>query len=184
MSSGSANNPRRSLTESELYDFAVRALGRQMRTQAELERLMQSRAEPGERGEAAIVAVLARLREDGYLNDAAYAETYARLRRENEGLGERRVRQSLTRKGVAPEIVGQAVDSSYAHTSEEALARQYLERKHLGKPENERETARTVRRLLAAGFSSGAIYKILRQWDVPDRLLAALEDLTGETGEV
>jgi regulatory protein len=32
-----------------------------------------------------------------------------------------------------------------------------------------------MRRLVTAGFSTGVIYKILRQWDVPDEALAALE---------
>jgi len=48
---------------------------------------MKARVEPGERGEAAITAVVARLREHGYLDDAAFAEAYARLRQENEKLG-------------------------------------------------------------------------------------------------
>jgi regulatory protein len=34
-----------------------------------------------------------------------------------------------------------------------------------------------MRRLVAAGFSTSVIYKILRQWDVPDESLAALENL-------
>ena len=70
-----------------LYDYAVKALGRAMRTEAELRRLMRTRVEPGERGEAVVNAVVARLKEYGYLDDAAFAETYARLRQENEKLG-------------------------------------------------------------------------------------------------
>jgi len=90
--------PRPFLNESGLYDYAVKALGRQMRTEAELRRLMKARVEPGECGEAAIGQALARLREHGYLDDAAFAETYARLRQENEKLGERRVRQDLQQR--------------------------------------------------------------------------------------
>ena len=37
-----------------------------------------------------------------------------------------------------------------------------------------------MRRLVAAGFSTGAIYKILRQWNVPDEILAALDNLPDE----
>ena len=37
-----------------------------------------------------------------------------------------------------------------------------------------------MRRLVAAGFSTGVIYKILRQWDVPDEALAALDNLDDE----
>jgi regulatory protein len=154
-----------------------------MRTQAELRRLMKSRVEPGECGETAINNVLARLKEHGYLNDAAFAETYARLRQENDKFGQRRVRQSLGQKGVAPEIVNKVVEASYAQTNEEALARQYLERKRIRKPGNEKETTRVMRRLAAAGFSTGVIYKILRQWEVPDESLAALDNVADEPSE-
>ena len=171
--------PRAFLNEAALYDYAVKALGRRMRTQVELRRLMRSRVEPGERGEAAINNVLSRLKEYGYLNDAAFAETYARLRQENDKFGQRRVRQSLGQKGVASEIVNKVVEASYAQTNEETLARQHLERKRIRKPENEKETARVMRRLVTAGFSTSVIYKILRQWDVPEESLAALDSIEG-----
>ena len=37
-----------------------------------------------------------------------------------------------------------------------------------------------MRRLVAAGFSTGVIYKILRQWDVPEEALAALDNLSSK----
>jgi regulatory protein len=169
--------PRPFLNEAGLYDYAVKALGRAMRSEAELRRLMTTRVEPGERGEAAIAAVVFRLREHGYLNDAAFAEAYARLRQENEKLGQRRVRQDLQQKGVGPALIAETLESRYGRTNEEILAREHLERKRIRKPENEKETARIMRRLIAAGFSTGVIYKILRQWDVPDEALAALDNL-------
>lgn len=165
------------LNEAGLYDYAVKALGRHMRTEVELRRLMKTRVEPSERGEAVIAAVLLRLKQQGYLNDAAYAETYARLRQENEKLGVRRVRQDLQQKGVAKDLIAETLESRYGQTNEEALAREHLERKRIRKPENPKVTARVMRRLVAAGFSTGVIYKILRQWDVPDDALAALENL-------
>ncbi|MGA9585112.1 MAG: RecX family transcriptional regulator, partial [Terracidiphilus sp.] len=55
--------------------------------------------------------------------------------------------------------------------------RQHLERKHIRKPESEKETARVMRRLVAAGFSTSVIYKILRQWSVPEESLSALDNL-------
>ena len=91
--------PHAFLNEAGLYDYAVKALGRQMRSEAELRRLMSTRAEPGARGEAAVAAVIARLKEHGYLDDQSFAETYARLRQENEKLGARRVRQDLAAEG-------------------------------------------------------------------------------------
>jgi regulatory protein len=113
-------------------------------------------------------------------DDRSYAETYTRLRHENEKLGQRRVRQVLGQKGVSSAIVDQVVTESYAKTNEEALGRQYLERKRLRKPQDEKETARVMRRLVAAGFSMTVIYRILRQWDVPEEALSALDDLTDE----
>jgi len=175
--------PRPFLNEAGLFDYAVKALGRQMRSEAQLRRLMEKRVEPGERGEAAIAAVVARLHEYGYLNDAAFAETYARLRQENEKLGVRRVRQDLQQKGVGSELIAETLEARYGQTNEETLAREHLERKRIRKPENEKETARVMRRLVAAGFSTGVIYKILRQWDVPEEALAVLDNLDEETQE-
>jgi len=175
--------PKAFLNEEGLYNYAVKALGRRMRSESELRRLMKLRVEPGERGEAVIGAVVARLRDHGYLNDAAFAETFARLRQENEKLGRQRVRQQLQQKGVDGELIAETLEARYGETDEEALAREHLERRHIRKPEDEKETARVMRRLVAAGFSTGTIYKILRQWDVPDDALAALENVDDAHGE-
>jgi regulatory protein len=178
-----SSKPRAFLNEDGLYEYGVRALGRQMRSEADLRRLMERRAEPGEQGETAVAAVMARLREHGYLDDAAFAETYARLRQQNEKLGERRVRQDLKQKGVESDLIAETLEARYGQTNEEALAREHLARRRLRKPENEKETARIMRRLVAAGFSTGVIYRILRQWDVPDEALAALDNLEEEPHE-
>jgi len=178
-----SSKPRAFLNEAGLFDYAVKALGRQMRSEAELRRLMQERVEVGARGEAAIHTVVARLKEYGYLDDKSFAETYARLRQQNERLGERRVRQDLKQKGVHDAVIAETLETRYGQTDEEALAREHLARKRLGKPANEKETARVMRRLVAAGFSTGTIYKILRQWDLPDEALAVLDNLNEEPNE-
>lgn len=155
-----------------------------MRTEAELRRLMRAKVEPGDHGEAVITAVVKKLREYGYLDDAAYAEAFARLRQENQKFGARRVRQDLRQKGVRSDLIEEALDTRYGETNEEALARQHLERKRISKPTNEKETARVMRRLVAAGFSTGTIYKILRQWQVSDDALSALERVDDEPREI
>lgn len=154
-----------------------------MRTEAELRRLMRARVEPGDRGAAVIDAVIARLKGQRYLDDQSFAETYARLRQENEKLGARGVRLKLAQRGVPTRIADEAIEARYAGTDEEALARKHLEQKRIAKPANEKETARVMRRLVAAGFSTGVIYKILRQWDVPDDALTALDDLEEDREE-
>jgi regulatory protein len=171
------------LDEPALYTYAIKALGRHMRSEVELRRLMTSVVAPGALGQAVVGAVVKRLKEHGYLDDRSYAETYTRLRQENEKLGARRVRQDLRQKGIRGEVIEEAVEARYGGANEEALARQHLERKRISKPENEKEAARVVRRLVAAGFSTGTIYKILRKWDVGDDQLAALENLDAEPRE-
>ena len=178
-----STKPRAFLNESGLYDYAVKALARRMQTEAELRRLMKPRVEPDANGEAIIAAVIARLKEQRYLDDQSFAETYARLRQQNEKLGQRRVKQDLKQKGVHDTLIKETLEARYGQTNEESLARQHLERKRIRKPENEKETARVMRRLVTAGFSTGVIYKILRQWNVPEESLAALDNLDEESHE-
>src|SRR5579863_7578327 len=69
-----ASKPRAFLNEAGLHEYAVRTLGRAMRTEAELRRLMKTRVEPGPHGEATVEAVIGRLKEYGYLDDKSFAE--------------------------------------------------------------------------------------------------------------
>jgi regulatory protein len=169
------------LEEAQLHEYALKALGRRMRTEADLRRALRGRVEPDETGAAKVEAVIRRLQEYGYLDDAGFAETYTRLRQENEKFGQRRVKQDLAQKGVPQAIAAEAIAARYEDVNEEALARQHLERKRIKKPANEKETARVMRRLVAAGFSTGVIYKVLREWDVAEDALAGLEST--ETAE-
>ena len=168
------------LNEKGLFDYAVKALGRSMRSEAELRRLMKMRVEPGANGEVAMSAVVLRLKDYGYLDDQVFAEAYARLRQENQKFGVRRVRQDMQQKGLATTLITETLEARYGQIVEEALAREHLERTRIKKPGNEKETARVMRRLVGAGFSTVVIYKILRQWDVPEEALAALENLDDE----
>jgi regulatory protein len=171
------------LSEAALYDYAVDALGRRMRTVAELTRLMRRRVEPGETGQAKISAVITRLKEYGYLNDADYAANYARLRQENASFGKRRVQQDLAVKGVKSELIAKTLDTIYEDVNEEALARRHLERKGVKQPTNDKEAARVMRMLIRAGFSTGVIYGILKRWNASEEALSGLgsleDDLSG-----
>lgn len=172
--------PAPPLDESALYAYAVKLLGQQMRTVAELRRLLRRRIEPGESGEAALAAVVARLKEYKFLDDPGYARDYAKLRQENSSFGRRRVHQDLIRKGVHSEVIASTLDTAYQGVPEEALARRHLERKRIAKPATEKEAARVVRLLIRAGFAPGTIFRILRQWDVSDAALASIESMDAE----
>jgi regulatory protein len=160
---------RQPLGETALFDYAVGALARRMRTERELRRLMGIRAEPGEEGVRAMDAVVGRLKEMNYLSDARFAADYTRLRKENEKLGRRRVQQDLAAKGISSQLVAASIGAAYEDVDEEALARAYIARKRMkapAGPDSKKQAARAMGRLLRAGFSSAAVFKVLRAWGV------------------
>jgi regulatory protein len=164
---------REPLSEAALFDYAVGALARRMRTERELRRLMALRAVPGEAGVHAMDAVVHRLKELRYLSDVRFAATYTRVRKEDQKLGRRRVEQDLAAKGVPRGIVAKQVGEAYADVDELKLAREYVERKRMRRPEGKKEQARAMGRLLRAGFSSGTVWKLLREWGVEAEEFAA-----------
>jgi regulatory protein len=157
------------LTETELLDYAVKSLASKMKSERDLRRRLSDRVSADETGRAAIEKVIAKLKELGYLSDQRFAADFARLRQENEKLGKRRVQQGLMQKGIATSLASEAITKQYEDIDETTLARQYIERKRLKAPSGDREqhqkeTARIMRRLVTAGFSSRAIWAVLRDW--------------------
>jgi regulatory protein len=165
--------------EASLYEYAIGALGRRMRSVAELKRLLRRRVREEENGELMVDCVIARLKEQKYLNDSSYAAAYTSYRKENEKLGKMRVITDLKARGVHSEVIEKAVGEAYGSASEEDLARQYLRRKRLKKPETPKDVARVFRSLLRAGFTSRTIFKLLKKWDVDDEVLTVLDSETG-----
>jgi len=149
-----------------LFEYAVGSLARRMRTVRDLRRLMKPQAEEGEEGERAMDRVVTRLVELRYLSDEQFAADYTRLRKEGQKFGRRRVQQDLAAKGVGKELVAATIATAYEDVDEAELARQYCERKRMRAPVNEKETARVMGRLMRAGFSSTAIWKVLKGWRV------------------
>jgi regulatory protein len=164
MAFGKAKTTKPPLDQAGLLEYAVRSLSAKMKSIRDLRRKMSERAEPGEAGEAAMDAVIAKLKDLGYLSDERFAADYTRLRKENEKFGKRRVQQGLMQKGIPQELTKTTLSAAYDEIDEVALAKQYVERKRMKKPENEKETARAMRRLVAAGFSMRTVWKVLREW--------------------
>jgi regulatory protein len=170
-----------------LYEYAVGALGRRMRTVAELKRLLRQKNISGDR-EAAIEAVITKLKDQKYLNDSRYAEMYSTLRKDGNKFGKQRVVTDLKVKGVHGEVIEKAVSAAYDGVDEEKLAREYLTRKRIKQPikakrseasamkQSQRETARVFRTLVRAGFRTATIIRVLKKWDVEDEVLSALEE--------
>ena len=169
-------------TENQLYEYALGALGRRMRSVAELKRLLRQRVEAEtEIGQTLVELVIRKLKDQGYLNDAKYAASYSAFRRDNEKFGRRRVATDLKVKGVHGEVLEKAVDSVFAEVDEEKQAREYLRRKRLKKPADKKQAARVFRQLMRAGFGSKTIFTILRKWEVEEDVLEILENDATDT---
>lgn len=167
--------------EETLYEYAIGMLGRKMRSVAELKRLLRNRVARDEAGKILVEMVILRLKEQKYLNDSNYAAVYSAYRRDNEKFGPRRVVTDLKVKGIHADVIEKAVEQAYSAVDEEAQARAFLKRKRLKKPVSNKDAARIFRALLRAGFRSGVAIKILKNWDVDDEVLTALqeEDISG-----
>jgi regulatory protein len=159
--------PRPPLEPPALLEFAVRSLSAKMKSIRDLRRRLRDRAEPGDAGEAAVEAVILKLKDLGYLSDERFAADFTRLRKENEKFGRRRVQQGLMQKGIPQELANATLTAAYEDVDEVALAKEYVARKRMKKPEGDKEIARTMRRLMAAGFSSKTIWTVLRGWGAP-----------------
>jgi len=173
---------RRQYSEDELYEYAVAALARRMRTVAELKRLMRARVEEpeSEHAETLVELVIRRLKDQGYVNDSNYAAYYSSMRRDNQKVGRMRVITELKTRGVHASVIEKAVDTAYDGVNEEKQAREYLRKKRMEKPKDQKQTARIFRQLVRAGFGTRTIFAVLKKWDVDDETLTALE---GEPAE-
>lgn len=168
---------RKTYSEGEMYEYAVAALARRMRTVAELKRLMRARIEEpeSEYAETLVELVIRRLKDQGYLNDSNFAAYYSSMRRDNQKFGRGRVVTELKTRGVHTSVIEKAVEATYDGVNEEKQAREYLRKKRLEKPKDRKETARIFRQLMRAGFASKTIFAILKKWDVDNETLTALE---------
>ena len=127
--------PKKLFTEAELYDYAIGALGRRMRSVAELKRLLRNRVEADtEFGKTLVELIVVRLKDQGYLNDAKYAAAFTSYRRDNEKFGKMRVVNDLKAKGVHGDVIEKAVVAGYADVKAETLARKYIRRQTIPRP--------------------------------------------------
>ena len=160
-----------------MYEYAVGALARRMRTVAELKRLMRARIEDpeSEYGVTLVELVIRRLKDQGYLNDSQYAAAYTSMRRDNQKLGRTRVITELKMRGVHGVVIEKAVEDAYQGVNEERQAREYLRKRRMEKPKDQKQAARIFRQLTRAGFRNKTIFGILKKWDVDDETLTAFE---------
>jgi len=155
----------RPLDADGLWSYALKALGGRAYSAGELrEKLRRRAARAGD-----IDDVLARLKQDGYLDDRRFAEHFASARLNNDRFGRGRVIQDLRQRRVAPALAEKTVKEVYEDVDEQKLIEEWIRRKYRTAPreglfEGEKELAQAYRRLLRAGFKTGEILRALKKF--------------------
>jgi regulatory protein len=154
--------PRKLVTETQLYISAQRALMRRAHSISEMKKHLERRAEDTD----LVPAVIARLRELNYLDDAKYAFDYASQHAKLRRQGRFRITRELRQRGVPDRYIDDAIAKVFADTDESALLRVRVDRRIArlrGAPLDQKKTASIYRSLVAAGFSSELIREELKR---------------------
>jgi regulatory protein len=163
------SKPRKLDTEAELYDVAVRALMRRAHSVHEMKQKLDRRSD----NKLLVQVVMARLKENGQIDDARYAKQFARQRTQSRKQGKFRIARDLRGRGIPDRHIEAALEEAAKETDESALVRQRIERKlrsYRGEIDD-KKIASMYRSLLRAGFSSDIIRRELRAMtkeEVPD----------------
>jgi regulatory protein len=164
------------LDDGGLWDYALRILSRKAYSAAEIKQKLSLRAAPGTN----IPALLTKLKEYGFADDEKFSETFAQSRLRNQGFGRSRVLRDLQTKRVSPKVAEQAIEKTFAGTSEAELIDNFLARKYRSKDltvflKEEKNLASAYRKLRLAGFTSNATLAALKRhakhsadWELPD----------------
>jgi regulatory protein len=145
------------------YDRALNMLAVRGRASAELRRLLIRKGEPAD----AVDVAIERLISAGFLDDAAFARSFARSKGVSGGLSRRRLEQELGRRGVTRETGSEAIETVFAEEGvDESAAIERVARKKLRSLTS--LDAPTRRRRLYSflarrGYDSDDIGRILRQ---------------------
>jgi regulatory protein len=172
----SDRTPRR-LDATALWNYALKILGMRALSTGQVRDKLRRKAENPED----IEPVISRLREHGFLNDSRFAEGYARARRENDGFGKIRVLRDLRQRRVAPGLAAAAVEREFKDIDEGEMIESFLARKYRTVDmsvflQEDRNLRSAYRRLITAGFSSGASIRVLKRYAAQADELHAEED--------
>ena len=180
--------PRTIDSEPALYDVAIKILMRRAHSVYEMKKALIRRTAD----EDLIQKVIARLKQNGLIDDARYAKQFARQRTQFRKQGKFRVARDLRARGVPDRHIEPALTEAAAESDEGAIVRQRIERKlkslqgsrsghvptqsrdglaessegHVGKGSadlDEKKVASLYRSLLRAGFSADTIRRELRR---------------------
>ncbi|MDT8438910.1 MAG: regulatory protein RecX [Wenzhouxiangellaceae bacterium] len=141
-------------SEGEVREAAIRLLARREHSVRELARKLDQRGHDA----ALVERVLAALGEAGLQSDRRFAESWCRQRAE-KGYGPLRIRAELGERGVASDVVEQALETLEADF--EANARAWYQRRYRHPPADFRERARRSQALYRRGFDGDIVRAVV-----------------------
>ncbi len=152
--------PRQLETEEELYEVAVRALMRRAHSVHEMKQKLERRSN----NKLLVQLVMARLKENGQIDDARYAKQFTRQRTEGRKQGKFRISRDLRARGVPDRHIDAALKESAEQNDEAMMVRQRIERKlRVFRGEiDEKKMASIYSSLLRAGFSADVVRRELK----------------------
>ncbi|MFI2612349.1 recombination regulator RecX [Kitasatospora sp. NPDC018619] len=155
--------------ETRARDVCLRLLTGAAKTRKQLADALRKREIPDEVADG----VLTRLEEVGLIDDAAFAAAWVESRHAVRGLSRRALAQELRTKGVAADLVEQAV-ARLDHDDETDAARALVERKLRSTRglDTQVRTRRLVGMLARRGYSEGLAFRVVRsaleeEWSEP-----------------
>src|SRR6266481_8805557 len=161
--------PRKLDTEEELYDVALQALMRRAHSVHEMKQKLARRTD----SELLVRVVMARLKENGQLDDERYAQQFTRNRTQSRKQGKFRIARELRSRGVPDRLINSALEGSGTQTEQADMVRQRIERKlksYRGEIDDKKISS-IYGSLLRAGFPSDLIrgeLKKLTSEEVPE----------------
>jgi regulatory protein len=142
-------------------DLSYRYLGRRDRTVLEVRRHLEAkRVEPD-----AIEATVAELTEQGYLDDARYAQRFTEDRRNLDAWGNDRIERKLRTVGVPAELIEKAIADTSGGGTELDAAIALLERRFGVPPTDDRGRERALGLLARKGYELELAYDAVRAFE-------------------
>jgi regulatory protein len=149
------------------FERAIKLLTARPRSVGELrERLLKLK----DTNEEIVEAVLARLREYGYLNDERFAFSYASYKVKQKPVGRRRLERDLKFKKVDSGVANEALDMVFCETPEEQLIDEAIAKRLRirGKPKTRLEAKSLFDHLLRQGFDFELVREKIRSLTTDD----------------
>jgi regulatory protein len=145
----------KSAQERPPFDTAVDFLARRMRTENEVRDFLSGKGYGGDEADEAIE----RLKELGYIDDRAYAARYLEIL-VGKKRGRIRIKDEMRRRGLAAEIIEEALDEGYEESAERENAL-LIASKALDALPNGADARKTAQKISSRLVTQGYTYDLI-----------------------